>query len=975
MGRSSIALAALRLLFALTGTLMAGSVSVLPAAAGSAELTPEPAAPAPASLNVRADRQYTDTKSKANVAEGNVSVQLGNAELHADRIEFDAAYRTLYARGAVRFRRGSQYFQASSFRYNLVQQEGLLNDVYGVIDLEEPLTNPLANPQKTSALTESAKAKPASPEDMPAVACPPLLPPLPDWHPHPWAVTAWGGQMIDADFGPTFLFDGRMRPEGLLGVGLQKRIKRAGPLAIELEADLFSHIADQQQGGAYNQSQPNADLPSQSFGEGILGIGARLWVQPWLSFSVVEGISFYTDVSLYEKTFREKSSQLLNYLGFEVEAAVSPDLSLVGRIHHRSGVFGLFDGVSGGSNGYLLGLRYRWGQDIPASNSYVMPPLPECEIPDRNKHVKPSSLSERLESIALGDGGDPQRHVSSNETTQQLSIPPAQQQAMRDEAIAEIDQRISNIASKGSFSIEQRGGIRTKRSNSSIQDENRFGAIRPAQLKIRGKTQLVTGTISRWRVQASKVLITKDGWKADRMGFSNDPFTPAQTRIDAEGVIAMEQANGDVLLSARRNRLIFEERLPIPVTRRQLIKGEEDVENRWVFGFDDRDRDGFYIGRNLKPIQLNRDFTLTLEPQFMVQRANNGETSSYPAPGKSADSEDVDQPTTTPDLFGLKAKLRGKLWDWDVNLKSDISSFKPQNFANGSRYWGTFENDFELPWIGDVTARLFGAYRYRTWNGSLGETNVYSALGGFIEQRKAFELGKLSNSYIWRIGAGNYQADSFTSTNLTETLRSNFYGSLTSSYPIWRGESAPLTPEDAYRYSPIAIVPGLRFNTNINTLLASYGDGTSQSTFTLSVGPTLTLGTFSRAFLDYTKLTISGSATLKNGSSPFDFDQAIDLGTLGIGITQQIAGPLVLDAGIGVNVDPASEYYGNVINSNIELRWQRRSYDVGFYVNPYEGIGGFRFRLHDFDFNGTGVPFVPYTPTSWMNTNKADRPF
>ena len=116
MGRSTIALAAYRLLFALTGTLITGSMSVLPAAAGSAESTPEKVASAPASLNVRADRQYTDTKSKANVAEGNVSVQLGDAELRADRIGFDAAYRTLYARGAVRFRRGSQYFQASSFR-------------------------------------------------------------------------------------------------------------------------------------------------------------------------------------------------------------------------------------------------------------------------------------------------------------------------------------------------------------------------------------------------------------------------------------------------------------------------------------------------------------------------------------------------------------------------------------------------------------------------------------------------------------------------------------------------------------------------------------------------------------------------------------------------------------------------------------------------------------------------------------------
>ena len=138
--------------------------------------------------------------------------------------------------------------------------------------------------------------------------------------------------MCIRDSGDTFLFNGRMRPEAVLGVGVQKRIMRAGPLAVELEADLFSHIAKQQQGGEFNQSKPYADLPAQSFGEGVLGIGARVWVQPWLSFSVVEGISYNSNVSLYEKTFRENYTQLLNYLGFEVEAAVSSDLSLVGRI-------------------------------------------------------------------------------------------------------------------------------------------------------------------------------------------------------------------------------------------------------------------------------------------------------------------------------------------------------------------------------------------------------------------------------------------------------------------------------------------------------------------------------------------------------------------------------------------------------------------------------------------------------------------
>ena len=80
---------------------------------------------------------------------------------------------------------------------------------------------------------------------------------------------------------------------------------------------------------------------------------------------------------------------------------------------------------------------------------------------------------------------------------------------------------------------------------------------------------------------------------------------------------------------------------------------------------------------------------------------------------------------------------------------------------------------------------------------------------------------------------------------------------------------------------------------------------------------------------------------------------------------------MVLNAGVGLNVDPNSEFYRDVIDSNIELRWQRRSYDFGFYFNPYQGIGGFRFRLNDFNFTGTGVPFVPYNPSNELN----NRPF
>ena len=274
-----------------------------------------------------ADRQSYDQRRGITIAEGNVQVVVGTAVLRADRIEFDAGFRTLFARGSVRLKRGRQFFQASAFRYNLTQNEGELDDVYGVVNLESlsgdfastaPASTEEAE-QDNDGQTQASVVHPESAGDElldEGMACPPDLPSVPDWHPEPWAVTAWGGQSIDSNFGDTFLFNGRMRPEYLMGLGLQKRIMRAGPLSLELEADLFGHKAGRQPGGEFNQSKPFEELPAQTFGEGILGIGARLWVQPWLNFGFIEGVSYNTNYSFYEKTFRENYSQLLNYLGF-----------------------------------------------------------------------------------------------------------------------------------------------------------------------------------------------------------------------------------------------------------------------------------------------------------------------------------------------------------------------------------------------------------------------------------------------------------------------------------------------------------------------------------------------------------------------------------------------------------------------------------------------------------------------------------
>jgi hypothetical protein len=51
----------------------------------------------------------------------------------------------------------------------------------------------------------------------------------------------------------------------------------------------------------------------------------------------------------------------------------------------------------------------------------------------------------------------------------------------------------------------------------------------------------------------------------------------------------------------------------------------------------------------------------------------------------------------------------------------------------------------------------------------------------------------------------------------------------------------------------------------------------------------------------------------------------------------------------------------------VELRWQRRAYEFAIYYSPYEQIGGIRVKLNDFNFSGTGLPFVPYTPANLAN--------
>ncbi|MEM8709579.1 MAG: hypothetical protein AAGG01_01390 [Planctomycetota bacterium] len=109
------------------------------------------------------------------------------------------------------------------------------------------------------------------------------------------------------------------------------------------------------------------------------GLALFRWMSfPWdefvdTSFAFGNGLSWATENPDLEAFFHPDTgtTQLLWHIAVEFELARPERLRATSpswldswatfvRVHHRSGVFGTFDGVDGGSNVLALGLRYRW---------------------------------------------------------------------------------------------------------------------------------------------------------------------------------------------------------------------------------------------------------------------------------------------------------------------------------------------------------------------------------------------------------------------------------------------------------------------------------------------------------------------------------------------------------------------------------------------------------------------------------------
>jgi len=165
-------------------------------------------------------------------------------------------------------------------------------------------------------------------------------------------LTVYGGQYLDNSLPNDLLVLQDFDPVDsyLAAVAYSQVLGRKESYRWEVEEQFAQHFGDQ------NHQEVNALLLF------------RLTQFPWheflpTTFAIGDGLSYAFETPTLEESLHAHeggTDQLLNYLLLELTFA-APEWkrwSLVARLHHRSGVFGLFNDVEGGSNILAFGLRY-----------------------------------------------------------------------------------------------------------------------------------------------------------------------------------------------------------------------------------------------------------------------------------------------------------------------------------------------------------------------------------------------------------------------------------------------------------------------------------------------------------------------------------------------------------------------------------------------------------------------------------------
>ncbi|ABM71496.1 conserved hypothetical protein [Prochlorococcus marinus str. MIT 9515] len=360
-------------------------------------------------------------------------------------------------------------------------------------------------------------------------------------------------------------------------------------------------------------------------------------------------------------------------------------------------------------------------------------------------------------------------------------------------------------------------------------------------------------SIENWVLFTDRINISGNKWTSVKTTLTNDLLELKQVKIEVNALEAIAR-NEELKFKSSVNFLVLDEKINIPFWfgDRTLTK-EIRYENRWNIGFDNVDKDGFFIGRKLNSINIFDDFILDLEPQFLIQRSLKGYTKSFVSQGDSITADKVKRDVTLKDYFALNSQIKGKINKWTLEIDQQNNSFDPEKFSDSIRFKANLSKD--IYFLNSKWKKSFyGIYRDRVWNGSIGETEIYSAYGSKLEKQNSWVSNGISKTEILSLGLASFKGEALNSKNLVRSTKGNFFYLLDQKFPIIVDESTNEFIDSSYNYIPKPIKKGLSLNTKLELLYSFYDSGNNQQYVGFGAGPEFVFGDFKKNLSTIPKL-------------------------------------------------------------------------------------------------------------------------
>jgi len=459
--------------------------------------------------------------------------------------------------------------------------------------------------------------------------------------------------------------------------------------------------------------------------------------------------------------------------------------------------------------------------------------------------------------------------------------------------------------------------------------------------------------INKWRFKSKKIIIEPNLLKSKEIFFTNDAYNQPQFLLesyDFRGSIDGEKIN----FISKNTWLNFDNKFKFPIGRSSFIDGQDNI-SRWGIGYDKEEKDGFFIQRGFNKKEIFGKYVLKINSYFLLERGLKGETNSFYRDGKSISKNKITYQNNLADLFALDTKLTGKLHNWDLELSSSNNSLDPNKIKSSSRIKLNIKKSIDLnDKDRNLNIKFSSSYREKINKGFSGEEEIYWGNALNIENKnfKQFDNYNIYYSFIYELG--KFNAKSSINEELIDLFRNLFIGEFSQDIPIWRKKGLRSSIDETYKYSPRVIAEGLIWKNSIKSALFLYSNNKSQKAILFSSGPEVILGGLKNNILDYTKLSTQAEYIIKQGDSPFAFDNVNDSFRIRFNLAQQLFGPVILNTGSYLNLNYEDKDYGKFVESIFGIDIKRRAYDFGLFYKPASETYGIKFNI--LNFNYLGIP-------------------